>query len=76
VLIGIDCLNEDHGPVARLDVGRMRWRPVQSADEMRRGFGSRIKSGRDARSSRSGNGDGPEQRLLWYRTGLDERSSR
>jgi hypothetical protein len=69
-LTGIDCPNEDYGPVVPLDVGRMCRRPVQSADKMRRGFGGFIKSGRDTRSGRTGNGDGPEQRLLWYRTGL------
>jgi hypothetical protein len=28
-LIGIDCPNEDHDPVVRFDVGRMRWRPAE-----------------------------------------------
>jgi hypothetical protein len=64
--MGIGCPNEDHGSVVRFDVGRMRWRPAQSADKMRRGFGGRIKSVGNTRSSRTGNGDGPEQRLLWY----------
>jgi hypothetical protein len=66
--IGIDWPNEDHGPVVRFDVGRVRWRSVQSTNQMRRSLGSFRKSVFDTRPSRGRDGNGPEKRMLWYGT--------
>jgi hypothetical protein len=58
-LIGIDCPNEDHGPVVRFDVGRMCWRPPEPPDdEMRNSLRCFRESVRNTRSGRHRNGDG------------------
>src|SRR4029077_6408361 len=56
--IGIDCPNEDRRPTICFYVDRMRWRPAESADKMRRSLVSFIKSVCNTRPSRSSNGNG------------------
>jgi hypothetical protein len=56
--------NEDHSPVTRFRVDRMRWRPAQSADKMRRRLGGFIESVYNAPPRGGSDGNGPEQPLL------------
>jgi hypothetical protein len=67
-VIGIDCPNEDHGPFDRVDVGRMRWRPADSPNEMRNCRRYFIESVRNARSAGNRDGNGAQQRMLWHGT--------
>jgi hypothetical protein len=46
----------------------MRWRPADSPNEMRHCLRSFVESVRNARSAGNRDGNGPEQRMLWYRT--------
>jgi hypothetical protein len=63
-LIGIDCSNEDRGPAVCFCIDRMRWRPPESADKVRRGLGGFIKSVCNTQARGGGDGNGPEQPLL------------
>jgi hypothetical protein len=57
--IGIECANEDHGPVAiRFHVDRMRGRSAEGPDKMRRSLGGLIESVCNTQSSLSRNGNG------------------
>jgi hypothetical protein len=64
----IDCPNEDDRPAIGFDVGRMRWRPADSPNEMRNSLRCFSESVRDTRSGCYRDGNGPEQRMLWYGT--------
>jgi hypothetical protein len=67
-LIGIECPNEDDRAAIGFHVGRMRWRPADPPNEMRNSLRSFIESDRNARSDRNRDGNGPDQRMLRYRT--------
>jgi hypothetical protein len=60
--------NEDHRPAIGFAAGRMRWRPAIAPNEMRNGLRYFIEPVRNARSAGNRDGNGPEQRMLWYRT--------
>jgi hypothetical protein len=56
--MGIECPNEDDRLVISFIVDRMRWRPVQSTDKVRRSFGSSIKSVYNTQPRGGGHGNG------------------
>src|ERR1700692_1904395 len=63
--IGVDCPNEDHRSIIGLyGLNRMRWRPAESVDEMRRGLGGAIESVYNTSPRGGSDGNGPKQPLL------------
>ena len=71
--LGVGCLNEDHGLNLRVDVGGTRWRPAVQSNEMRNPLRSFVESISYTRSGRNRDGNGPEQRILWYGTATTTR---
>jgi hypothetical protein len=58
------CPNEDHGRAICFHIDRMRWRPAESTNKMRRRLGGFIKSIYDTPPGGGSDGNGPEQPLL------------
>jgi hypothetical protein len=58
------CPHEDHGPVVRFNIDRLRWRSAESADKMRRRLGGLIESVYNTPSRGGSDGNGPGQPLL------------
>jgi hypothetical protein len=72
--MGIDCPNEDNRSAIWFDVGRMRWRPLEITDKMRRSIGSLGKSVCNTQSSRSSYGNGSKRPMLWHVIGLKRKT--